>query len=889
MESDAGSVAFRKRAKAATETDALRVPPHSVEAEQAVLGGLLLDNSAWDGIADRLRAEDFYRRDHQLIFGGIAELAARSEPVDAVTLAEHLAHSGLAEETGGLVYLASLARDTPTAANVRAYAEIVRERSQLRQLIRVSGEIAASAYESEGRSATELVDDAERRVFEIAEQGRRTGSGFVPLRDVLGATIDRLDLLHQSQGALTGVSSGYTDLDKMTAGLQPGDLIIVAGRPSMGKTTLALNMAEHAAIANQTPVAVFSMEMSREQLAFRMISSIGRVDQGHLRTGMFGDEDWARINSAIAQMRTAPIYIDDSGALTPTEVRARARRLKRERGLGLIVIDYLQLMQVPGTKENRATEISEISRSLKALAKELAVPVVALSQLNRGVEQRTDKKPVMSDLRECVTGDTLVVLANGRRVPIRELVGTKPRVLAVDEQQKVVAAESELVWSVGVKPVKRVALASGRTLRATGQHRVLTGRGWLTVDEMAIGDRVALARRLPVEANGSRWSEHELILLGHLVGDGSYLSNQPLRYTTASEENSAAVREAAEALGSTVTRVAGRGLWHQLVIGGNGNRWRAKGVGGWLKELGIFNQRSHEKRLPAGIFELQNDQLALLLRHLWATDGCIYVRRRGARGSNRVYFSTCSGGLAHDVAALLLRFGIVARISSFTKQGYRPVYNVGITGTEQQRIFISEVGAFGPRFAAAEELVVRLESTDINPNVDTLPIQCLGQVRHTMRAARVSTRRMAEMRRTAYGGSAHFQFSPSRRTLRNYADLLDDAELKKWADSDLFWDRVVKIEPFGDEEVFDLAVPGPASWLADGIVAHNSGALEQDSDVILLIYREEVYEPETPRKGIADIIIAKQRNGPTGEVHLTFLGKYTRFENLAAGGYGYEG
>jgi replicative DNA helicase len=270
----------------------------------------------------------------------------------------------------------------------------------LRQLIRVSGEIAATAYENEGRTATELVDDAERRVFEIAEQGKRSGSGFVALRDVLGATIDRLDLLHQTQGHLTGVSTGYNDLDRMTAGLQPGDLVIIAGRPSMGKTTLALNIAECAAISHNVPVAVFSMEMSREQLAFRMISSLGRVDQSHLRTGMFGDEDWARINSAIAQMRSAPIYIDDSGALTPTEVRARARRLKRERGLGLIVIDYLQLMQVPGTKENRATEISEISRSIKALARELQVPVIALSQLNRGVEQRTDKKPVMSDLRE---------------------------------------------------------------------------------------------------------------------------------------------------------------------------------------------------------------------------------------------------------------------------------------------------------------------------------------------------------------------------------------------------------------------------------------------------------------------------------------------------------
>jgi replicative DNA helicase len=383
------------------ETDSLRVPPQSIEAEQAVLGGLLLDNSTWDSIADRLRAEDFYRRDHQQIFSAIAELSARSEPSDAVTLAEYLAAKGLAEETGGLAYLAGLARDTPTAANIRAYADIVRERSLLRQLIRVSGEVAASAYDSEGRTAVELVDEAERRVFEIAEQGRRTGSGFVPLHDILGATIDRLDLLQQSQGQLTGVSTGYHDLDRMTAGLQPGDLIIVAGRPSMGKTTLALNIAENAAIGASTPVAVFSMEMSRDQLAMRMISSLGRVDQSHLRTGNFGDEDWARINGAIAQMKTAPIYIDDSGALTPTEVRARARRLKREKGgLGLIVVDYLQLMQVPGTKENRATEISEISRSLKALAKELRVPVIALSQLNRSVEQRTDKKPVMSDLRE---------------------------------------------------------------------------------------------------------------------------------------------------------------------------------------------------------------------------------------------------------------------------------------------------------------------------------------------------------------------------------------------------------------------------------------------------------------------------------------------------------
>jgi replicative DNA helicase len=402
MTNQDGGARPRRRIRPVEELDGLRVPPQSVEAEQAVLGGLLLDNSTWDAIADRLAASDFYRRDHQLIFAGIAELSERSEPSDAVTLAEYLAAKGLADDTGGLAYLAGLARDTPTAANVRAYADIVRERSLLRQLIRVSGEVAASAYDSEGRSAAELVSEAERRVLEIAELGRRSGPGFVPLQDVLGDTIDRLDELQANQGRPTGVSTGYHDLDRLTAGLQPGDLVIVAGRPSMGKTTLALNIAENAAIGAGTPVAVFSMEMSRDQLAMRMVSSLGRVDQSHLRTGNFGDEDWARINGAIAQMKTAPIFIDDSGALTPTEVRARSRRLKRDNDgrLGLIVVDYLQLMQVPGTKENRATEISEISRSLKALAKELRVPVIALSQLNRSVEQRTDKKPVMSDLRE---------------------------------------------------------------------------------------------------------------------------------------------------------------------------------------------------------------------------------------------------------------------------------------------------------------------------------------------------------------------------------------------------------------------------------------------------------------------------------------------------------
>ncbi|MBX3703848.1 MAG: replicative DNA helicase [Steroidobacteraceae bacterium] len=380
--------------------DEVRTPPHSVEAEQAVLGGLMLDSNAWDAVADVVAASDFYRRDHRLIFEAIAEVAEHRGSCDAVTVSEHLERKGRLDEIGGLAYLGTIARDTPSAANVRAYAEIIRERSILRQLVAAGGEIAASATDSHGRPASELVDEAERRVFEIAERGSRGKTGFIAIKDVLPQTIDRLDLLHQSPGEIRGVPTGFTQLDRKTTGLQPGDLVVIAGRPSMGKTTLAVNIAENAAIAKGVPSAIFSMEMSAEQLTLRLISSLGRVNQTHLRTGNFSEEDWSRIQGAMAQLSSAPLYVDESPALTPTEVRARARRLKRERGLGLVIVDYLQLMQVPGTKENRATEISEISRSLKALAKELQVPVVALSQLNRAVEQRTDKKPVMSDLRE---------------------------------------------------------------------------------------------------------------------------------------------------------------------------------------------------------------------------------------------------------------------------------------------------------------------------------------------------------------------------------------------------------------------------------------------------------------------------------------------------------
>lgn len=390
----------------ASETDsevaAINAPPHSVEAEQSILGALLISGSnanAWDDVVEKVSAVDFYRADHREIFTVISTLTEEGKPIDVVTVSEGLSRLGLLEKTGGIAYLGTLAKNTPSAANIGAYANIVRERAVLRQLISISNKIATNAYHTDGRSSGEVLDEAERRIFEIAEM-RSRGPGPQPIKSLLAAAVNKIDELYHSDGKLTGLPTGFSDLDAMTNGLQPADLIIVAGRPSMGKTTFAMNVCEHVAVATEKPVLVFSMEMPADSIVMRMLSSLGRIDQTRVRSGQLQEEDWPRVNSAMSILSNKKIFIDDSPALNPLEVRARARRIFREHGeIGAILVDYLQLMQVPGA-QNRVNEISEISRSLKALAKEMNAPVIALSQLNRGLEQRPNKRPVMSDLRE---------------------------------------------------------------------------------------------------------------------------------------------------------------------------------------------------------------------------------------------------------------------------------------------------------------------------------------------------------------------------------------------------------------------------------------------------------------------------------------------------------
>ncbi|MGF1537665.1 MAG: DnaB-like helicase C-terminal domain-containing protein, partial [Elainellaceae cyanobacterium] len=405
--------------------------------------------------------------------------------------------------------------------------------------------------------------------------------------------------------------------------------------------------------------------------------------------------------------------------------------------------------------------------------------------------------------------------------------------------------------------------------------------GWRQLQELEVGDRLATANCMPMmEQSTERWPDSRVALLAHLIGDGSYISHQPLRYTTASEANSAVVKAAAEAFGCTVNRHPGKGNWHQLVISGNGNRWHPAGVNLWLRQLGIFNQRSAEKRVPDAVFQLSNEQIALFLRHLWATDGCIssYHHPNGRKYKASIFLSTVSEALARDVVALLLRLGISSQMQWAKSQ----CYTVHIYGKTPQLKFLDSVGAFGPRSQPAKDVKAELlRRGKPNPNKDTLPTEIFDIVKQEMKSQGISQRQMAALRGTSYGGSSHFSFAPSRETVLSYAEVLKSEALEELANADLLWDEIASIEFLGDETVYDLTVPGPASWMADGIVSHNSGSIEQDADLVLMLYRDEYYNPDSPDRGIAELIITKHRNGPVGTVKLLFEQQYTRFRNLA--------
>ncbi len=658
--------------------------PQNIEAECGVLGSIIIDPEAIVQVAEFLHPDDFYRDAHRTIYEVITQLYEEHEPADFITICDELERRGKLEAVGGASYITSLINQVPTSGNVEYYGRIVERNAILRRLIHAAGQIAAIAYEE--TDADVALDKAEQLIFNISQ--RHAHSDFALLRDLLTEYQEKLSKLHERRGMIVGVPTGFTDLDRLTGGLQRSDLIILAARPSIGKTSLSLSIAHNAAIKHQRSIAIFSLEMSKEQLVQRLLSMDAGVDQQRLRTGWIEDEEWDRIVFAMGTLSEANIWIDDTAAISTVEMRSKARRLHAEHGIDLIIVDYLQLMQAAvGNKrnENRVQEISEVSRNLKALARELDLPVLALAQLSRAVESRQSKVPQLSDLREsgCLSGDTPIYLPDkGIYRSLEQLVGQSGfQVLALNtETWQLEPRTVTNAFATGRKPVYRMTTRLGRTIRATANHKFLTIRGWLRLDELTPDVRIALPRHLP----------------------------GPTQATMSDEE-------LAQHPANTNRDVLPREVWRLFAV-------------------------------PA------------------------------------------------------------------------------------------------------------------------------------MQVAGLTTRQMQSALGNAYCGTGLYKQNLSRERAARLAEIVKSEELATLAQSDIYWDQIASIESDGEAEVYDLTVDELHNFVADNIVVHNS--LEQDADVVMFIYREDVYNPESERKNIADIIVAKHRNGPTGDISLYFQASQTRFRDL---------
>jgi replicative DNA helicase len=862
-------------------------PPQNLEAEESVLGAMLLSPGAIGAVSEVLDASDFYRESHAKIYRAGLALYAKGEPVDAITLVDELEERGELEAVGGRVRMHELAALVPATANAAHYARIVREMATLRGLIAAGQQIAQLGWERPGETQI-LVDRAEQVVFELSQS--RVSTEFSHIEELLKESFERITALYEAGADVTGVPSGFRDLDRLTSGFQPGNLVVIAARPSMGKSALGLCIAANLALRHETPVALFTLEMSKSEVTQRLLCSEAKVESQRLRTGKLGQDDWPRLVAAGDKLMKAPIYVDDTGSVTMMEIRSKARRLKtREPKLGLIIVDYLQLMTSGTTAENRVQEVSQISRNLKVLARDLDVPILAMSQLSRAVEQRHDKRPILSDLREsgCLTGDSRVYLPDqGIYRPISELVGRSGfRVSAVNPETW--RLESRVVtnaFATGRKPVYRLRTRLGRTIRATGNHKFLSFSGWRRLDDLGPGARVALPRRS--EGHGEQtMSEAEAALLGHLIGDGRTLPRHAIQYTTKDRDVAELVAGlATEVFGDSVRpRISPERSWFQVYLP-SARRLRhgvRNPIAQWLDDMGVFGLRSWEKRVPEKVFAQPPQLIATFLRHLWATDG--YLRADAKTGVAVIRYDSSSETLTRGVQSLLLRLGINARVKRIemgTKA--RPGFRLDIWARPDAERFLGHVGAVGKRKRCQRvDLLTLLDRRPRNPNRDTIPKEAWREiVLPAMASAGVTTRAMQQRIGTRYCGTALYKSGLSRERALRVADAVDSDQLGLLALSDVFWDEIVSIDSEGDEEVYDLTVEGLHNFVADDIIVHNS--IEQDSDLVMFVYRDEYYNEESDQQGLAEIILSKHRNGPTGVEKLSFLKRYAKFADLAS-------
>nr|WP_193671104.1 replicative DNA helicase [Nocardioides salarius] len=861
-----------------------RTPPQDMAAEQSVLGSMLISKDAISEVTERVRGADFYRPSHETIHDAIIDLYGRSEPVDMVTVAAELQRRGELQKVGGAPYLHTLSANVPIAANAGYYAEIVREKSVLRRLVDAGTKIVQIGYAGEGE-VDDIVDQAQAEVFKLAE--KRSGEDYAPLSDIMDGVLDEIEAIGNRESGIYGVPTGFADLDELTNGLHKGQMIIVAARPAMGKSTLALDFCRAASIHNNLTSVFFSLEMTRSEITMRLLSAEAKVPLNHIRNGAMGDDDWTKLARKMGEVSSAPVFIDDSPNMTMMEIRAKARRLKQKHDLQLIVIDYLQLMSSGKKVESRQLEVSEFSRQIKLLAKELEVPIIALSQLNRGSEQRADKRPAMSDLREsgCLTAETRLLRADtNAEISLGELMETGAAdipVWALDERLKLVPRTLTHAFPSGTKATYRVTLSSGRTVEATGNHPFLTYDGWVPLAELTVGSRVGSVRHVPPPLQITPRDPDEVVLLAHLLGDGSFVKRQPLRYASIDEANLAVVAEAAHRrFGITAVRddyPAARVTTLRLPAPFGLARGRRNPIAAWLDEDGLFGRRSHEKFVPDWVFGLPKDQVGLFLHHLWATDGCVHLDEKRRMG--RVYYASTSRRLADDVARLLARYNVFTRIKRSRKAGYRDGWQVHVVGAENQLRFLDEIGVHGARGEQVTRLASALRDVRPNTNLDTVPQEVWGRVRQELAERQMTHREFATAMGTSFGGSTMWKHAPSRERLAKVAGVLGDADLEVLATNDVYWDAIASVEPVGEQAVYDATVLGVHNFVANGIALHNS--IEQDADMVILLHREDAYEKESTRPGEADLLVVKHRNGPTRDITVAFQGHYSRFVDMA--------
>ncbi|MCX5068336.1 replicative DNA helicase [Micromonospora lupini] len=866
-----------------------KTPPQDVAAEQCVLGGMLLSKDAIADVVEILKTNDFYRPVHATIFDVILDIYGRGEPADSITVAAALADSGDLVRVGGAPYLHTLIASVPTAANAAYYARIVSERAVLRRLVEAGTKIVQLGYGTANggsRDVDDVVDLAQQAVYDVTE--RRVSEDFAVLADMLQPTLDEIEAVGAQGGMMTGVPTGFTDLDRLLNGLHAGQLIIVAGRPGLGKSTASMDFARNAAIRANQAAAIFSLEMSKVEIVMRLLSAEARVPLHVLRSGQLSDDDWTKLARCMGEISEAPLFVDDTPSMNLMEIRAKARRLKQRHDLKMIVVDYLQLMTSPKRTESRQQEVADLSRGLKLLAKEVECPVIAVSQLNRGPEQRTDKRPQLSDLREsgCLTADTRLIRADDNsEITLGELLANSAKdipVWALDEGLRYTPRTMTHVFPSGTREVFRLTLASGKRIDATANHPFLAFTGWVPLGELSPGDRIATPRHLPPPMAVRPWDDAEVVMLAHLLGDGSFVRRQPIRYASCDELNLQAVTDAAKHFGISAVRddyPVARVTTLRLPAPYRLARGRRNPIAEWLDSLGLFGLRAHEKFLPPPLFSLPKEQITRFLGHLWSTDGSVTVNKSGRGG--RVYFASTSRRLLEDISRLLLRYGITARLKNVPVVGHRPQYTLDISGRDDQLRFLREIGVHGQRSEGCTALLASLEATESNTNVDTVPREVWARVKEILVEQGMTHREFAKAIGTQFCGSTLWKHAPSRSRLAAIAGVLDAADLDLHATNDIFWDSIVSIESIGEQEVFDATVLEKHNFIANGIATHNS--IEQDADVVILLHRDDYYDKESPRAGEADFIIAKHRNGPTDTVTVAAQLHLSRFVDMAIG------